>query len=182
MKLIPIALATISAPYSTSCSACSYDPTPISGDFDNATFDVDITVEGEGVTTGWHMTRMYMPSTTSRFFIIYLQRDDCPDGMDWSNSQLFMHIQHYNQDEDPVLTELIYCSSDACLTREACDECDRVAVDSRVTGRISSDINRERIRIPIENLVIEIDEAWPESCDMEITSITMDGVVHVPAE
>lgn len=143
-------------------------------DYANATVDVSVDVEGEGFTTGWHLSVAFQPNNDVPFAVIQIQRDDCPDDHDYTHGQITIQGDLLHGEDSIEVTQFSYETVNECLI-EPCSDCWDGATEATVSGIVIVDASQSRYRMVFEELHIEIIPTEPPVDGIAIHSVTLNG-------
>lgn len=165
-------------------AACGAPPTDTwiaNFDWENATGDVTVDVDGDGYSSGWHLVAAGPSGQFATFpndVFILIRNDDCSDPYPF-NDGISLSCS-YNPETN--LLEDVY------LAYQGVDDCnptEYIVVESlEVSGRVEYDFSRRRIIWVFEDLKIDIMSPVPPPGDPVIRSITLNGefrAEHIPS-
>jgi len=164
-------------------ASCTGDPGPAPRfDYDAATSNVTVDVEGEGFSAGWKVTLAAPHDPTNPIDIfIYIGRDDCPTDLGMNNAYISIHGINYPGAENLDIIGFNYYTIDECVVG-TCLECPYYSVEEAiVSGSVECDWNSQRLRMVFGDFMIDVLDPPPEPGTPVIHSITLDGEFLAPA-
>lgn len=168
-------MTVLSVP-STSCTG------PISRepiyDYANATVDVSVDVEGEGFTTGWHLSIAHQPNINDPFTVIEIQRNDCPVDHDSIYGEFRIYGNYISSENSLEVTQFAYRTIDECMLEHSTDGW-YGASGTVVSGRLVADVSLSRYRLVFEDFRIEVSPPEPPVEGIAILAVTFDGTYTV---
>ena len=140
----------------------------------NATVDVSVDVEGEGFTTGWHISVAHQPSMPDPFTVIEIQRDDCPLEHDSIYGEFRIYGDYISSEDSFEVTQFAYRTLDECMLEHSSDSW-YGATEPVVSGKLVIDVTQTRYRMVFEDFRVQVSAPEPPLEGVVISAVTFNG-------